>query len=560
MVTPEDEAVIEESVHANAGLTRSYLILLVLSTVIATFGLVANSSATVIGAMIVAPLMGPILGTGLSFAQGDAPQLQRALVAEVVGVAVCLLVSFGLGSLIGIDNIDFTQSEIVARTRPTLLDLAVGLAAGLAGAYATVNRKVSGSIAGVAIAVALVPPLCTSGLCAASSVHGLPNWRESLGAFMLFLANFLTIQFAAVVVFSLSGLGHWSQPFKEHRLRRAMMVNFTLLGLTGAFLWNQFDALVRERYLSQATRRILLEKIRKVPGAYLDSLRVQLVRGRVEVRALARAPRELPASFAAQTEVSLKAELKLPVDLEVGTVLSSYVSPSGSLYREDDKILGLTEKALTSALEQFSGADLEFFRTTQSSDQSPGLFVSVRSPYVFDGELVKKLRLSVEGQMQQWTGRPWPIQLTVRTTLSQLYSETGPIATEWDRPPSQQQVQQFKVESLVRQGLAEMMAAQPGGWVESVRVEALPLTEESGQFHFRVRCLVSMPKPMAQSTMDGFLERLRTQAEDPSLQLQLRCNLGQEYQGFEPSPLRAALRVVEWITSPGLPPKEQSPK
>lgn len=65
---------------------------------------------------------------------------------------------------------------------------------------------------------------------------------------------------------------------------------------------------------------------------------------------------------------------------------------------------------------------------------------------------------------------------------------------------------------------------------------------------------------MAQSTMDGFLERLRTQAEDPSLQLQLRCNLGQEYQGFEPSPLRAALRAVEWVTSPGLPPKEQSPK
>jgi uncharacterized hydrophobic protein (TIGR00271 family) len=530
LVPAEHEAAIQESVHASAGFTRTYFILLVLSTMIATLGLVANSAATVIGAMIVAPLMGPILGTGLSFVQGDAPNLQRALRAEFAGVVLCLLASCLLGMLIGIDNIDFAQSEIVARTRPTLLDLAVGLAAGLVGAFATVNRKVSGSIAGVSIAVALVPPLCTAGLCAASSL-----WTQSLGAFMLFLANFLAIQLAAVVVFGLSGMGHWTHPFKDPQLRRAVGLNLGLFCLTGAFLWNQFHTLVRERQLSQATRKILLEEIRKVPGAHLDSLRVQRVEGRVDVRALTRAPREMPASFAAHAQSVLKARLNEPVDLEVGTVLSSYVNPTGSLYRDDEKLLGLTEKALNSALEQFSGADLEFFRTTQSPDQ---LFVSIRSPYVFDAELVEKLRQSVQSQLQK------PIHLTVRTTLSQLYTESGPVATEWNRPLSPQQTQQGRVESVVRQEALQLLTTS-GGWIESIRVEALPQVDQPGQFHFRVQCLVSNPKPIPQPVLDEFLERLRSQTEDPSLQLQLRCHLGQEYQGYEPSSMEAALKAAQ---------------
>ncbi len=539
---PEQEATITQSVMESAGLSTSYLILLILSTIIATFGLLANSTATVIGAMIVAPLMGPILGTGLAYAQGDLAKLRQALLAEVVGVLLCLIVSTLIGSLIGHDNIDFGQSEIMGRTRPTLLDLAVGLAAGLAGAYARVNTQVSDSIAGVAIAVALVPPLCTSGLCASGALAGLPLWSESLGAFMLFLANFLTIQFAAIAVFALCGLGHWSHLLRERRFRLAMAFNLGLLALTSYFLWNQFDQLVFERHLERYTRRVLTGELRRIPGANLDSLKVRVVDGTAEVRALTRSPQELPASFAAATETKLGKGLGMPVQLEIGTVLSGYVNASGTLYRDNEQLPKQVEGALRMALTPFAGCELEYFRITRQQKPEMEVFLSLRSPHIFDEDLVQRLSYLAETQLRMLTSENWNLRLTVRSTLSQVFNASGPLLSEFERPRKPAELEAAELENLTRQGLMMLYTDLGGGWTQSVSVSL-----QEGSPRIRGDCVVRIaPDPLR---LEQLQQWLRRESQKPDLELEVRWTSGDRLGPFDSAAASAQAQLIYIISA-----------
>lgn len=134
----------------------SFYTMAVLSTIIAVFGLLSNSTAVVIGAMLVAPLMTPILGITLSLTSGDSSLLGRATVAEILGI----MLSVGLGFIVGsfIEDVEL-GSEILSRTRPMLFDIVVAIAAGLAGAYSMVDERLNAALPGVAIATSLVPPL-----------------------------------------------------------------------------------------------------------------------------------------------------------------------------------------------------------------------------------------------------------------------------------------------------------------------------------------------------------------------------------------------------------------
>jgi len=118
--------------------TGAYYLLVCLSAIIATFGLLANSTAVVIGAMLVAPLMGPIFGIALSLATGNRKLLKIALLAEIVGI----ILAVGLPTLIGLIPLrpDF-GTEILARTQPTIYDVLIALASGLAGAYALMDER-----------------------------------------------------------------------------------------------------------------------------------------------------------------------------------------------------------------------------------------------------------------------------------------------------------------------------------------------------------------------------------------------------------------------------------
>lgn len=191
-----------------------FFLLLICSAVIATLGLISNSTAVVIGAMIVAPLMDPILSLAFGLSINDQKLVKRSAITVVIGVGVVVITAWILAALIGPAEVN---REITSRIAPNLIDLGIAVAAAVAGSFTITRDRLSNSIAGVAIAVALVPPLCVSGIGLSlgpemvavfgrGTISGLTN-QISEGSFLLFLANLIGITLASLVVFMVQGYG-----------------------------------------------------------------------------------------------------------------------------------------------------------------------------------------------------------------------------------------------------------------------------------------------------------------------------------------------------------------
>lgn len=198
----------------------NFYVLLLLATVIATFGLFTNSPATVIGAMIVAPLMQPIMAMAAAVIMGMLPQALRALALVVSGIVIVVLLSWGLTFLLPDVLISFeTNGELASRISPGLVALLTALASGAAGAFIATREEIADSLAGVAIAISLVPPLSVVGIALAQG-----RWEAALGAMLLFLTNFLAILLAGGVVFLLLGLGGLANSWKNKTTQRAGLI------------------------------------------------------------------------------------------------------------------------------------------------------------------------------------------------------------------------------------------------------------------------------------------------------------------------------------------------
>lgn len=174
-----------------------FTVMLTLSVIVAVMGLAADSAAVVIGAMLLAPLMGPVLATAATMSMALFTKAFWSLVKVLLATGWCIALAYGLSTLIADDHL---ASEVVARTSPDLKDLVVALAAGAAGSYATVRKDASASLPGVAVAVALVPPLATVGIMLEAGQVG-----EAQGAMLLYVTNLAAIILAGVVVFVVTG-------------------------------------------------------------------------------------------------------------------------------------------------------------------------------------------------------------------------------------------------------------------------------------------------------------------------------------------------------------------
>ncbi len=206
-----------------------YFFLVILSGAIATLGLINDSPAVIIGAMLVAPLMSPILGIGLGSITADT-KLARDSATALIRAAV---LSILLSTLLTLSNIylPFVPSlleiphEILSRTQPTPNDFIIALAGGLAASYALAQPQLSAALPGVAIATALMPPLSTIGIGMA-----LGRWDIAGGAALLFLTNAITIAFAAILVFSLEGFTPRYRKDDE-KISRTITISGILTGL-----------------------------------------------------------------------------------------------------------------------------------------------------------------------------------------------------------------------------------------------------------------------------------------------------------------------------------------
>lgn len=427
--TPEENLATVERVSSGAGLTRDYLVLLLLSTLIAAYGLLSNSTATVIGAMIVAPLMGPILGLAMGMVRGDSATFYRSLWAELLGVLLVVLTGAAVAFLVSPENIDYFQSEIQGRVRPTLFDMAIGLTAGLAGAYCSVSPRLQPSIAGVAIAVALVPPLTVTGLTLAGAFQGNVPWNAALGSFMLFFANFLTIEMAAVLVFVSAGLGEVHHVIGRRGFGAAFRLQLVLLLFTAAFLAHQLNTLVQERRFHRLARQVITSELRLIPGANLDSLQAEIdsEQGTVSIVAIVGSRQEIAPATVRRMEAGLSGRLleegeQLTPRIVVRTVQSVYASSQGLLYEPPQKPadpqqvhLQRLEAALREGLRAYPGTELESFRQLAAEPVQTEVLVTVVSPYSMEPRLVAQLERRVNELISAREAGGEPIRLTVRS-------------------------------------------------------------------------------------------------------------------------------------------------
>ena len=194
----DDRVALAERVSKSSAADADFVMMMALAAVLASLGLMQGSTAVVIGAMLVAPLMGPLLGAGLAVVQGNLKLFRNASIAIGLGVGIGLVVSLAVGAL----NPGYEPSlEIEARGNPDLLDLGIALASGMVAAYAQGRTNVASTLAGVAIAAALVPPLAVVGL-ALTTGHPVIAGNASI----LLMTNLVAITLGAGLVFRMLGV------------------------------------------------------------------------------------------------------------------------------------------------------------------------------------------------------------------------------------------------------------------------------------------------------------------------------------------------------------------
>lgn len=245
----EDEAAIIQSISRGIEFRGVNLWTLIFAIFIASIGLNVNSTAVIIGAMLISPLMGPIMGVGMGIGINDLTMIQRALKNLIIAVFISLLTST---VYFFISPLHIAQSELLARTSPTVWDAFIAFFGGLAGIVAGSRRdKVTNVIPGVAIATALMPPLCTAGYGLATG-----NLYYFAGAFYLFLINSVCISLATLLIVRFLGYHQKEYPLPdvERRVRHTIWLAVLVVVVPSSYLGYQ---IVRKTIFEQSAKRFV---------------------------------------------------------------------------------------------------------------------------------------------------------------------------------------------------------------------------------------------------------------------------------------------------------------
>ena len=299
-----------------------FFLLVVLSAVIATLGLLTDSAAVIIGAMLVAPLMSPIIGIGLASLTGDARLFRDSGVALVRGAFLAIFMAVLLAWVnryLPFITLQELPAEVTSRTRPSPIDLTVALAGGMAAAFALAMPSISAALPGVAIATALMPPLCVIGVGIA-----MGRWDVAGGAALLFLTNAVTIAFAAMLVFFALGFSPGRKTGR--RAPRALLVSagFTLVLLVPL-------TLLSARFFHDANEN---RQINSVVGTQVATMGAELIDLNVvqqgdtlHMTVPLRVSRQLSYQDVVNLQENVALQLQRPVSIVVNQVVVAQLDP-----------------------------------------------------------------------------------------------------------------------------------------------------------------------------------------------------------------------------------------
>jgi uncharacterized hydrophobic protein (TIGR00271 family) len=455
-VSPERLKVVLEDITYGSEAGGRFYALVATSTLIACLGLVANSTAVIIGAMLVAPLMTPIFGISLALVRGDPRLLGRAIRAEVVGV----LLGVGLAAVFGSLPLALEVTpEMLARTQPNLLDLLVAVLAGFAGSYAMIDERLSPALPGVAIATAIVPPIANSGLCLAVGAY-----QGAYGSFLLFLANLLSILIVSSATFIAAGLASrvpWDE--KWGLAKRFGMPGLGFL-LVAAVLTHALVRIVQDRYLTNSVNKVITAELSQLPTTAMFRMVHQQSQGKLYILATVRTPKVISPNRVKAIQEALTRQLARPTELILRCVLTKDISATGSTSEVTAENLNrsflskkvapevaeiqLSEQALREALISRPELDLMDVELLHFP-RGPVILATLQGPRVLVPSEVQELEKSIQERLQNPS-----IRLLARCLTTVEVDSQGHILYGWSHFGSQTPAQNAlreQIENAVRQ-------------------------------------------------------------------------------------------------------------
>ena len=291
---------IAEVLHQQARPTPEYYVLCTIAGMVATFGLLMNNGTAIIGAVLIAPLMGPILGISFSTLTGRRKSTLQATFTLCLGITVILAISY-LVSLPFL-NVGITD-EMVSRTKPTLLNLLIAFPAGFLAGYTRIRKSFSDKVYGVAMSVTTLPPLCIAGIALAQGQLTLVR-----GAVVMFLSNFMGILFSSFLAFSLSEL----RRLQRKHINRLVFPSLLLLVMSIPLTFSFFE--VAETHRLQTTILKALEVENAVfPHMEVTDLDIDLLQKPIQVSVTLRTSVDTasPQNHSTYTVESIQQKIKL---------------------------------------------------------------------------------------------------------------------------------------------------------------------------------------------------------------------------------------------------------
>lgn len=270
-VTETEQEKIRTKIIASSALSVEYVMMNAFATIVGCCGLVTSSTPVVIGAMIMAMLLGPIVGVSLALVEGDNNLLKKALMSEAVGVMIVLCISFMFANLYQASDTLLLNSDLIKYTSPNILDLIIAMVGGAAGTFVSISRKLRVNMIGVAMAITLMPPLSACGIFLS---HG--HFGYASGAFLLFFANFVGIQFSSSMMLWLFGFNHVfdNEGKKINSFKRNALSTVLIVLLSFILGYNLKQTLGKQQY-EHDVRMQLNTELSRYPGAYLNELQFQ---------------------------------------------------------------------------------------------------------------------------------------------------------------------------------------------------------------------------------------------------------------------------------------------
>jgi uncharacterized hydrophobic protein (TIGR00271 family) len=321
-LTADEREEVRNTIREGAAGRADFFVMIGLSAVLAGLGLLLNSPAVIIGAMLVAPLMSAVVGIGLGVVEGDVSLLGSAAGATSKGMLLAIVLGLAVGLIVPDAA---ATSEVMSRTQPSVLDLGVALASGAAAAYALCRKGVSAALVGVAIAAALVPPLSTVGIGLALGQRDIAG-----GAMLLFLTNLIAIAAAGGVVFLLLGFAPAaSQKAQRNVLRRGMIGAIVLLGVVAVILGILTVQSLQTARLDRAVQTAVSDEVALLlpESEFVELKQTPLPDGTIQLSVTVRSPEQYPYDTVLAFQREVATRIQRPVALLLNVIPATRLNP-----------------------------------------------------------------------------------------------------------------------------------------------------------------------------------------------------------------------------------------